>query len=160
MNREIRTICPSCGRRATFTFLGWQRWPAEVAAQIGMPRCLGLWTCGACSTNLTRVGLRRPPEKANSHVPRAESITRAEYNAVLEKVAVELARRLHQVADSAAAAGPDMYAPGGIPERVRENVLVSCLRDIRSIEGLLALTLGELGAIPFNAPKRARRAGQ
>lgn len=152
--REISTMCPSCGRRATFAFLGWQRWPEEVAAQIGTPRCVGLWVCGACSTTLTRVGLRHPPEKANGHA------TRAEYNAVLAKVATELARRLRQAAESAQSAGPDMVAPGGIPERVRENTLVSCLKDIRSIEGLLALALGELGVIPFSAPKRVKRAGQ
>lgn len=92
---------------------------------------------------------------------RGGELSKAEYSAILAKIAVELARRLRQVSESAQSAGPDMVAPGGIPEWVRENTLLSCLADIRSIEDLLTLSLEGLGLSAPEAPKRgAKRGGQ
>ena len=79
------------------------------------------------------------------------------YNALLAGAASELARRLRQAAQSAQSAGPDMVAPGGVPEWVRENTLVSCLDDIRSIERSLTSLLEELGVVAPDGPKRAKK---
>ncbi len=45
--------CPTCGQRASFTFLGEQRWPEQVAQKLGIPTVVEQWLCGQCNTTIT-----------------------------------------------------------------------------------------------------------
>ncbi len=55
----IATTCPTCGAHTQFTFIGVQRWPERVAAQLDIPADSALWQCGHCLTTLHGVSLPR-----------------------------------------------------------------------------------------------------
>lgn len=58
MSHQKTAICPSCHQSGQFRFNGNQRWPAEVAARLGMPTVIGLWTCPACHTTVSEMDLQ------------------------------------------------------------------------------------------------------
>jgi hypothetical protein len=52
-----QALCPSCGNYTTFTLLGVQRYPEYVAAKLGLPTEINLWTCGVCKSTISEVDL-------------------------------------------------------------------------------------------------------
>ncbi len=49
--------CPSCDQDTSFTFLGEQRWPEQVAEKLGIPAVVQQWLCGKCHTTITHPDL-------------------------------------------------------------------------------------------------------
>lgn len=57
MPHQRQAFCPSCGKLATFTAAGEQRWPARVAAAAGMPEVVQLWLCNHCHSTISEPNL-------------------------------------------------------------------------------------------------------
>jgi hypothetical protein len=55
---RIEACCPSCGQRTTFTLIGEQRWPREVAKLLGLPHTVRLYLCGSCESTISEPNLR------------------------------------------------------------------------------------------------------
>lgn len=45
--------CPTCHRRAWFSFQGEQRWPLRVAQALGVEPVVRLWNCHHCHTTVS-----------------------------------------------------------------------------------------------------------
>lgn len=61
---QLRTaICPSCQRTGQFQFSGNQQCPAEVAARLGLPTIIPLWTCPACHSTISEPDLKPGGER-------------------------------------------------------------------------------------------------
>lgn len=49
----VIAICPSCGERTTFKYLGTQIWPKEIAARLGIPERSELYLCDSCFSTIS-----------------------------------------------------------------------------------------------------------
>lgn len=45
--------CPSCEQEVTFTFVGEQHWPEQVAKAANISKVITLWCCSNCNTTIT-----------------------------------------------------------------------------------------------------------
>jgi len=57
-------ICPSCGVRSRFLYIGEQHWPEAIARRRGVAS-ISLWECGACGSSVDGVRLS-PAEDASA----------------------------------------------------------------------------------------------
>lgn len=53
-----KAICPSCGRRNRFSYVGEQEWPPRLVKLRGGHVAFGLWTCAHCHTTVSEFSLR------------------------------------------------------------------------------------------------------
>jgi hypothetical protein len=51
--RVVTAICPSCGERTTFKYLGIQIWPDEIAKRLGIPARSELYLCNTCFSTIS-----------------------------------------------------------------------------------------------------------
>lgn len=49
---QLYGICPSCETHSSYILLGIQRWPEQVAKQLGVPVEQAIWQCEHCKTSL------------------------------------------------------------------------------------------------------------
>jgi hypothetical protein len=64
--RRIAT-CPTCRQTGEFVFLGEQHWPAEVAAKLGLPSIILLYSCECCQTTVSEPDLLPARPGAHCH---------------------------------------------------------------------------------------------
>jgi transcription elongation factor Elf1 len=48
-----KAVCPSCNQEATFTCIGHQHWPDNVARALDMNPVIALWRCSNCRSTVT-----------------------------------------------------------------------------------------------------------
>jgi len=49
--------CPTCETHAIFDYVGKQSFPEAVAAKLGLPTDIHLWSCGNCHSTISHVDL-------------------------------------------------------------------------------------------------------
>lgn len=67
MSQHRVAICPSCHQEGRFDFSGNQHCPADIAARLGLPTVIALWTCPACHTTISEPDLL--PGAAGDDIP-------------------------------------------------------------------------------------------
>jgi hypothetical protein len=54
----VYAICPSCGHRSSFKYLGTQIWPEEIAKRLGIPPRTELYLCDTCFSTISDRNMR------------------------------------------------------------------------------------------------------
>jgi len=57
MEQTRQATCPNCRQTGDFRFSGEQQWPRDVAAVLGLPAVIPLWTCPHCRTTVSELEL-------------------------------------------------------------------------------------------------------
>lgn len=58
-SKIVVAICPSCGERTTFKYLGTQVWPEIIAKRLGIPERSELYLCDVCFSTISDRTLRK-----------------------------------------------------------------------------------------------------
>lgn len=56
--KSRKAICPGCGSRSRFNYVGEQHCPPRLVKLRGGPVAFGLWTCADCHTTVSEFSLR------------------------------------------------------------------------------------------------------